>query len=82
MTAMLLKNLIKQVPQEFKLVEISDLSLDSRKVKEGDLFFAIKGRNLNGEKFIKKAIRKGAKAIICSNKFKNYIKYISQDLMK
>ena len=67
---MLLKNLIKQVPQEFKLVEISDLSLDSRKVKEGDLFFAIKGSQQNGEHFINKAKKKGARAIICSLNYK------------
>ena len=32
--------------------EISSLHLDSRDVKEGGVFFAIKGTNLNGIEFI------------------------------
>jgi len=73
---MLLKNLIKKIPKLYRGINIKDLSLDSRKVKKGDLFFAIKGRKLNGERFIKEAIIKGAKAIICSNKYKNNIKEV------
>ena len=55
---MLLKNLIKKIPKLYRGINIKDLSLDSRKVKKGDLFFAIKGRKLNGERFIKEAIIK------------------------
>ena len=44
--------------------EISSLHLDSRDVKEGSVFFAIKGTNLNGIDFIKEARSKGAKLII------------------
>ena len=44
--------------------EISSLHLDSRDVKEGSVFFAIKGTNLNGIDFIEEARSKGAKLII------------------
>ena len=63
---MLLKNLIKLKSSNFKLLKIRGLNLDSRKVKKGDLFFALKGNKLNGEKFINQAINKGAVAVVCS----------------
>ncbi len=67
---MLLKNLIKISQKEIDLIIIKDLSLDSRKVKRGDLFFALKGSKSNGEKFIKQAIVKGAKAVISQRNIK------------
>ena len=63
---MLLKNLIKKIPQRFKNLKIKGLALNSKDVKKGFIFFAIKGNNLNGENFIDKAIKKGAIAIVCS----------------
>ena len=68
---MLLKNLIKEVPKKFKTIEINDLALDSRRVKRGSLFFALKGDKFNGEKFIYKATKKGAKAVICYLNFES-----------
>lgn len=43
---------------------IKDLSLDSRKVKPGDLFFALQGTHLDGTKFIADAIQKGAVCVV------------------
>lgn len=43
---------------------ITGLSLDSRKVKPGDLFFACKGTQLDGHIFIDEAIQNGAVAIL------------------
>jgi len=65
---MLLKNLIKIPSKKANEIVIKDLALDSRKVKNGDLFFALKGSKQNGNKFIKHAIKRGARAIICSKK--------------
>ena len=62
---MLLKNLINNLPEK-KKITISGLSTDSKSVKPGHIFFAIKGSNNNGEKFIKEAIKKGASVIVCS----------------
>ena len=44
--------------------EIDSIAYDSRKVKQGGLFVAIKGFNSDGHEFIKQAIENGAKAIV------------------
>ena len=55
---MLLKKLIKNLPQNVRNIKVKGISLDSRKVKKGDLFFAIKGKEFNGNFFINEAISK------------------------
>ncbi len=67
---MLLKNLISNISEEKKKIKITGLSTNSKEVKKGHIFFAIKGNNSNGERFIKEAVNKGASAIVCSNNFK------------
>ena len=44
---------------------VKDLQLDSRKVKEGDLFVAVKGWAADGHQFITKAVENGAAVIVC-----------------
>ena len=44
--------------------EIKGIQYDSKKVKDGDLFVAIKGFKNNGHEFINEAIEKGAVAIL------------------
>ena len=70
---MLLKKLIKNLPQEKKNIRIKGIADNSKKVKKGFIFFAIKGSKINGEKFINEAIRKGAVSIVCAKncKYKN-----------
>jgi UDP-N-acetylmuramoyl-L-alanyl-D-glutamate--2,6-diaminopimelate ligase len=46
-------------------IEIIGLHIDSRKVKPGDCFIALKGTKTNGDEFIESAIEKGATAIVC-----------------
>lgn len=46
-------------------VEVSALALDSREVKSGTSFFAIKGVTSDGHQFIPQAIKDGASVIIC-----------------
>ena len=65
---MLLKKLIKNLSLEQNKIKIRGLSIDSKKIHKGFIFFAIKGHRLNGEKFIHEAVKKGASVIICSNK--------------
>ncbi|WPZ13038.1 UDP-N-acetylmuramoyl-L-alanyl-D-glutamate--2,6-diaminopimelate ligase [Nitratireductor rhodophyticola] len=55
------------LPQQGSLpaqAEVSGISADSRKVKAGDLFFALAGVKANGATFAADAARKGAAAII------------------
>ena len=65
---MLLKKVINDCPHNIKLIDIKGLALDSRKVKKDYLFFAVKGSNYDGNKFIDKAIHNGARVIISSKK--------------
>jgi len=45
--------------------EIRDVQIDSRKIKPGSLFIAVRGMLIDGHEFITKAIEQGAVAIIC-----------------
>jgi UDP-N-acetylmuramoyl-tripeptide--D-alanyl-D-alanine ligase len=40
------------------------IQTDSRKVKEGEIFFALKGEHFNGNLFAAEALRKGAAAVV------------------
>lgn len=46
-------------------VDIRAISFDSRSIREGDLFVAIRGTLADGHAFIDKAVALGAKAVIC-----------------
>ncbi len=46
-------------------IEIKNVQVDSRKVKPGSLFIAVKGVAVDGHQFIQKAIEQGAIAIAC-----------------
>ena len=65
---MLLKNLIQEAGVIKSVgdlnLDITNIHSDSRKIKEGGLFFAINGFSKNGIEFIENAIEKGAKAIV------------------
>ncbi len=67
---MLLEKLIKKLPYKKKKLKIKGLAVNSKKVKRGFIFFAIKGHNKNGEKFINEAIKKGASVIVCAKNCK------------
>ncbi len=49
-------------------VQVRGVSIDSRTVKKGNLFIAIKGVNFDGHRFVAQAIKKGAAAIIVSKR--------------
>ena len=76
---MLLKDYIPNVKIKFRKKFFSGINFDSSKVKKNDIFFAIKGKNNDGNDFIPDAIEKGSKIIISEKKikkFKNKILYI------
>ena len=45
--------------------EISSVEFDSRKVKDGSLFVAVKGTQTDGHNYIAKAVESGAVAVVC-----------------
>ena len=47
-----------------KDIDIKSISTDSRTVKKGELFIAIKGQSFNGGNFISDAVKKGALAVM------------------
>ena len=58
-------------PDEFK--PVSNVAIDSRKVKKNSLFVAIKGVRFDGHKFAEDAIKNGASAIVINeNKFGSF----------
>ena len=67
---MLLGNLLKSVKKDYKKKSVKGISFNSRKVKRGDIFFAIQGNKISGIKFINDAILKGASAIVSNKKVK------------
>ena len=56
---MLLKNLIRGIPKYGSNIFISGIATNSKEVKKNYIFFAIRGNKLNGEIFIKDAIKIG-----------------------
>ena len=45
--------------------EITDVQIDSRKVKKGSLFIAERGTQTDGHVFIPAAVKNGAAAVVC-----------------
>ena len=45
-------------------VDVIGVAYDSRKVKQGDVFIAVKGEKVDGHSFINDAIKKGASAVV------------------
>ena len=66
---MYIRKLFKNLPKKYHLHKFNNLKLDSRKCKQGDIFFSIKGVKENGNKFINSAINNGAKTIVSDLKF-------------
>jgi UDP-N-acetylmuramoyl-tripeptide--D-alanyl-D-alanine ligase len=56
-----LKKNIVQIEQLYELfLQFPSVQTDTRKIKKGDLFFALKGPNFNGNLFAEESIKKGA----------------------
>ena len=68
---MKLKELLKDIPVVAVVgsedIEITGVNIDSRRIKEGHLFVAMKGTQVDGHKFVPKAIELGAKAVLCED---------------
>ena len=67
---MQLKDYFPNINKKFQKFFFSDISFDSQRVKKNTIFFAIKGNKVDGNDFIKNAIKKGSKIIITEKKSK------------
>ena len=73
---MFIGNFIKKINPKYKKHYFLGLSFNSSKCKKNNIFFAIKGNEIDGKKFIDDAIKKGAKTIISNQKFEGIKKDI------
>jgi len=72
--------------KEFLKRFINGISTDTRKIKKGEIFVALKGENFDGHQFIKKAYEKKAAGVIISENikipFKNFCVIEVKDTLK
>ena len=61
------KLILKKILGRTKLINFNGLSIDTRLLKKDNLFLAIKGKRNNGNKFINKALKKGAGGFVSSS---------------
>ena len=69
-------NIFSKIDRKYKSHKFSNLNFDSRKCKKGDIFFAIKGSKINGNQFIKNAIKNGANTVVSEKKYQGFKKNI------
>ncbi len=60
---------LETTPLDSAGVPVNGVSIDSRTLKRGDLFFAIKGERMDGHKFVGSAFEKGAAAAVVDETF-------------
>ena len=76
---MLLKDYYPKLKKKFKKFYFHGIASDSNLIKKNYIFFAIKGNNSDGNKFINDVVKKGCKIIISSKvkeRLENNILYI------
>ena len=69
-------NIISEITKKKmeKNININEASIDSRITKKNNIFFGIKGKNFDGNKFVSQAFNNGASISINENKKKNKFK--------
>ena len=75
----LLKDYYSNLNKKFLKFKFNGITFDSNLVKKNYIFFAIKGNKLDGNRFIKAAIKKGSRIIISEKikeRFENKILYL------
>jgi len=71
---MLLGEVLKNINKKYRKIKFNSIKFNSRDCKSNDIFFAIKGNNLDGKKYINNAIKNGAKIIISDLKLEGFDK--------
>ena len=76
---MFLKDYFPKLKKKYSRIKFKGITFNSKTVKKDFIFFAIKGNKIDGNKFIKEAIKNGAKIIIsqkCRERLDNDILYL------
>ena len=73
---MIIGNFIKGIELKYKNWYFSGICFDSSKCKKDNIFFAIRGTKIDGNRFINHAIQKGARTIISNQTFEGIKKNI------
>ena len=60
--------------------QASSISIDTRSIKDGGVFFALKGNKVDGHKFINHAFENGAVAVVANKKHK--IEHENKNIIK
>jgi len=71
-------NIFNNLFEKDKISKINGICIDSRKIKQNDIYIPIKGENFDGHDFISQAINKGAIKCLSEKSFKNK----SQNIIK
>ncbi|MDR3071098.1 MAG: UDP-N-acetylmuramoyl-tripeptide--D-alanyl-D-alanine ligase [Endomicrobium sp.] len=53
---------------------VNGISIDSKTIKKGEVYFAIRGNRYDGHDFINEAVEKGASVVVCSKDIGNVAK--------
>ena len=65
-------NLLKKNIEKYIFNSFEKIKINSKDIKRGDIFIALKGKNRHGNYYIKEANAKNAKYIITDKSFKSY----------
>ena len=71
---MLLGQLIKNIKPAYKSIKFNNIRFNSKDCKTNDIFFSIQGNKLNGNNYIKDAIKNGSKIIVSNLNFEGFNK--------
>jgi len=78
-------NILKELSNSNNIsskLEINNASINSKEIKKKNIFFAIKGKNKDGNLFVKEALAKGASLAIVNNQKKSKKKIVVKDTLK
>ncbi|GAB4325772.1 MAG: UDP-N-acetylmuramoyl-L-alanyl-D-glutamate--2,6-diaminopimelate ligase [Candidatus Zixiibacteriota bacterium] len=77
--AVALSRLFEAVPAGAENVHVSGIAYDSRRVQQGDVFFAIPGEEADGRQFVPAAVAAGAVAVVAEQSVKADVPVIIVD---
>ena len=78
-------NILKELSNSSNIsskLKIKNISINSKEIKRDNIFFAIKGKNKNGNLFVKEAFANGASLAVVNNQKKSKKKIVVKDTLK